>query len=84
MIPNHTFLFQCIYYCNINSITFSTLLHGITYSLMLELFKMKYMLNYTGFHVRFEIVFRNSIAIFSLRLWEYSKEDNFCDYVKIT
>ena len=29
MVPNHTFLFHYIYYCNTNSIAFSTLLHEI-------------------------------------------------------
>ena len=40
MVPNHTFLFHYIYYCNINSITFSTLFHIITWNLMLKLSKL--------------------------------------------
>ena len=39
-VPNHTFLFQYIYYCNMNSITFSTLFHIITWNLMLKLSKL--------------------------------------------
>ena len=36
-VPNHTFLFHHIYYCNMNGITFSTLFHIITWNLMLKL-----------------------------------------------
>ena len=39
-VPNHTFLFHYIYYCNMNGITFSTLLHIITWNLMLKLSKL--------------------------------------------
>ena len=37
MVPNHTFLFHYIYYCNMNSIAFSTLFYIITWNLMLKL-----------------------------------------------
>ena len=40
MVPNHTFLFHYIYYCNMNSIAFSTLFHIITWNLMLKLSKL--------------------------------------------
>ena len=40
MVPNHTFLFYYIYYCNMNSITLSTLFHIITWNLMLKLSKL--------------------------------------------
>ena len=40
MVPNHTFLFHYIYYCNMNSITFSTLFLIITWNLMLKLSKL--------------------------------------------
>ena len=36
-VPNHTFLFHYIYYCNMNGITFSTLFHIITWNLMFKL-----------------------------------------------
>ena len=36
-VPNHTFLFHYIYYCNMNGITFSTLILIITWNLMLKL-----------------------------------------------
>ena len=39
-VPNHTFLFHYIYYCNMNGIKFSTLFHIITWSLMLKLSKL--------------------------------------------
>ena len=39
-VPNHTFLFHYIYYCNMNSISFSTLFHIITWNLMLKLSKL--------------------------------------------
>ena len=39
-VPNHTFLFHYIYYCNMNGITFSTLFHIITWNLMLKLSKL--------------------------------------------
>ena len=37
MVPNHTILFHYIYYCNTNSIAFSTLFYIITWNLMLKL-----------------------------------------------
>ena len=40
MVPNHTFLFHYIYYCNMNSIAFSTLFHIITWNLTLKLSKL--------------------------------------------
>ena len=40
MVTNHTFLFHYIYYCNMNSIAFSTLFHIITWNLMLKLSKL--------------------------------------------
>ena len=39
-VPNHTFFVHYIYYCNMNSITFSTLFHIITWNLMLKLSKL--------------------------------------------
>ena len=40
MVPNHTFLFHYIYYCYMDTITFSTLFHIITWNLMLKLSKL--------------------------------------------
>ena len=40
MVPNHTFLFHYIYYYYMNTITFSTLFHIITWNLMLKLSKL--------------------------------------------
>ena len=39
-VLNHTFLFHYIYYCNMNSITFSTSFHIITWKLMLKLLRL--------------------------------------------
>ena len=39
-VPNHTFLFHYIYYCNMNGITFATLFYIITWNLMLKLSKL--------------------------------------------
>ena len=39
-VPNQTFLFHYIYYCSMNSITFSTLFHNITWNSKLKLSKL--------------------------------------------
>ena len=39
-VLHHTFLFHYIYYCNMNSITFSTSFHIFTWNLMLKLLKL--------------------------------------------
>ena len=39
-VPNHTFLFHYIYYCDMKGIIFSTLFHIITWNLMLKSSKL--------------------------------------------
>ena len=39
-VPNHTIFVQHIYYCNMNSIIFSTLFHIIAWNLKLKLSKL--------------------------------------------
>ena len=47
MVPNHTFLFQYIYHCNMKSIAFPIIFHSTTRNSMLKLLKecKKYSVN---------------------------------------
>ena len=84
MVPNHTFLFHYIYYCNMNSIAFSTLFHIITWNLMLKLSKLcnKYSGNtYALVEIQLNICrntmdFMCDLEPFS-KIWSHIMEDFF-------
>ena len=88
MVPNHTFLFHYICYCNMKSNAFSTLFHIITWNLMLKLSKLcnKYSGNtYTLVEIQLNIC-RNTMD-FMCDLEPFSEIwsqllPNICDWIE--